>query len=138
MSFEDIFDSSYERVLNIEINGKSFFEAFYDNFIASSAEVRKRFEHTNMHRQKGMLKKSFYNLVVFYATNHVDDYLNKITQNHSKKHLDIRPELYDLWLEVLMQTLKQYDPQYTKNIELAWRLVLSTGITYMKFKYDNS
>ena len=138
MSFEEIFDASYERLLNREINGKRFFDAFYENFIASSAEVSEKFHHTNMDQQKKMLKKSFYNLVVFYATNNVDDYLVKIAEKHSQKNLDIKPSLYDVWLEVLLKTVAQYDPLYSSEIELSWRLVLSTGITYMKFKYDHS
>ena len=137
MQFEEIFDASYERVLRVETGGRGFFDAFYENFTGASAEVRDKFKHTDMDRQKKMLKKSFYSLVVFYATNNVDDYLIKVAERHNRANIDIRPELYDLWMESLIATVAQYDADFNETVELAWRLVLSTGITYMKFKYDH-
>ena len=53
-----------------------------------------------------------------------------------KKNAAIPPDLYDVWLECLMQTLKEFDPEYSSEVELSWRVVLAPGITYMKFKYD--
>ena len=137
MQFEEIFDASYERVLRVEHGGYNFFEAFYRNFIAASPQVRDKFKNTDMDHQQKMLKKSFYSLVVFYASNNVDDYLVNVAERHNKDNLDIRPEFYDLWMESLIATVAQYDEDFGDRIELAWRLVLSTGITYMKFKYDH-
>ncbi|TQV86302.1 globin [Exilibacterium tricleocarpae] len=137
MQFEEIFDASYERVLRVELEGRFFFDAFYENFIDSSPEVRDKFKNTDMDRQRKMLKKSFYSLVVFYATNSVDDYLVKVAERHNRENIDIRPGLYDLWIESLIFTVAQYDPDFDETVELAWRLVLATGITYMKFKYNH-
>ena len=131
-----IFDESYERVLKIKRGKKSFFDSFYEKFIQSSPIVKEHFKNTDMLHQKQMLKKSFYSLLVFYASNHADDYLEKTALVHSKHKHNISPELYDLWLENLIDTVKEYDPRFNEEIELAWRLVLSAGITYMKFKYD--
>ncbi len=137
MQYEEIFDASYERVLRLEVGGRGFFDAFYENFTRTSPQARAKFEKTDMDRQKKMLKKSFYSLVVFYATNSADDYLVDIAERHSRDNLDIPPNLYDLWLETLILTVAQYDEQFDDDVELAWRLVLSTGITYMKYKYDH-
>jgi hemoglobin-like flavoprotein len=87
--------------------------------------------------QKKVLEKSFYRLMVFYATNAADDYLEHIAIRHSKTHLNIAPVLYDLWLESLVETLKTFDPDFNREVELAWRLVLAPGIAYMKFYYDH-
>ncbi len=135
MSFETIYDESYERTVANTVNGVTFFDAFYHAFLDSSDEVREKFRNTDMEKQKGMLKKSFYHLLVFYGSNQADDYIQKIAASHNKNHLNIRPELYDLWLDTLMQTIQQFDPQYSEEVELAWRLVLAPGITYMKFKH---
>ena len=75
-------------------------------------------------------------MLIFYATNNANDYLEEIAIQHSKSVLDINPGLYDLWLESLIDTVKEYDYDFTPETELSWRLVLSVGITYMKFKYD--
>ena len=136
MSYEKLFDKSYERVKTVIKNDRSFFDAFYDRFIQSSAEVAQHFKHTDMQRQKKILEKSFYSLLIFYATNNANDYLEEIAIQHSKSALDINPGLYDLWLESLIETVKEYDDHFTPETELSWRLVLSVGITYMKFKYD--
>lgn len=137
MDFERLFDSSYERVLNSKVNNQTFFEAFYDRFLKSDPRVAEHFKHTHMDQQQKMLEKSFYKLLVFYATNSSDEFLEQVAIRHSKLALNIQPELYDLWLEVLIDTVTDFDPQFDDSVELAWRLVLSTGITYMKFKYDH-
>lgn len=137
MGYERLFDESYERVVLEIRDGREFFEAFYCRFLASSPLVRQKFRHTDMMRQRIMLKKSFYNLLAFYASGSVDSVLERIALSHSRKGLDIPPELYDLWLDCLAATIKDYDPLFDVDVELAWRLVLSPGITYMKFKYDH-
>jgi len=136
MSYEKLFDKSYERVKTVIKNDRSFFDAFYDRFIQSSDEVAQYFKHTDMQKQKEVLEKSFYSLLIFYATNNANDYLEEIAIQHSKSALDVNPGLYDLWLESLIETVKEYDDLFTPETELSWRLVLSVGITYMKFKYD--
>jgi len=135
MDFERIFDESYERVLKVQHNKEHFFEAFYNRFIEADSRVAVHFKNTNMEHQQQMLEKSFYRLVVFYATNYADDYLERIAIKHSKLALNIAPDLYDIWLDNLMTTVADFDPLHDENTELAWRLVLSTGITYMKFKH---
>ncbi len=137
MDYERIFDDSYERVLKIQHDQQGFFEAFYNRFIKADSRVAELFKHSDMERQQRMLEKSFYRLIVFYATNYADDYLEQVAIKHSKRVHNVPPDLYDLWLDNLMITVSEFDPQYDENIELAWRLVLSTGITYMKFKYDH-
>ncbi len=137
MSYEKQFDESYERVKTVVRNGRNFFDAFYDRFFQSSPEVAKQFKHTDMQKQKKVLEKSFYSLLIFYATNNANDYLEKIAIQHNKSALNIHPDLYDLWLESLIATVKDYDDHCSAETELSWRLVLSVGITYMKFKYDH-
>ena len=134
--FDSYFDQSYERVKHIKKNTKTFFDAFYDNFSSASPEVARHFQNSDMQKQKKMLEKSFYSLFIFYATNNANDYLKKIAEHHSKASNNIPPDLYDMWLESLIKTVAEYDPEFNLDVELAWRVVLSSGITYMKFKYD--
>ena len=134
--YDSYFDQSYERVKCVEKNGLSFFDAFYDNFCAAHSQVAQHFRNTDMDKQKKMLEKSFYSLFIFYATNNANDYLRKIAERHSKAGNNIPPDLYDAWLESLIKTVADYDPEFDLDVELSWRVVLSSGITYMKFKYD--
>lgn len=134
--FDSFFDQSYERVKRVKINEKTFFDAFYENFFASSPYIANHFRNTDMDKQKKMLEKSFYSLFIFYATNNANDYLKKIAERHGKHGANIPSDLYDLWLESLIKTVAEYDPEFDVDIELSWRVVLSSGITYMKFKRD--
>ncbi|MCG6656872.1 globin [Halomonas campisalis] len=136
MDIERLFDASYLRVLNRQVDDQDFFSAFYDRFIAASPEVAVKFRHTDMPRQRSMLKKAFYHLLAFYVSSHADYYLHQVAILHSRAHLDIRPALYDLWLDCLVDTARVFDEQFDADIELAWRLVMTPGIVYMTFHYD--
>jgi len=138
MGFEEIFDTSYKRVISDSKNGVSFFDAFYAEFLDIDEEIAKRFANTDMTVQQSMLKKSFYSLFAFYASGQADDAIRSIAERHNHKNLDIKPEFYDQWLECLILTLRQYDDGFSDDVELAWRLVMTPGITYMKFKYDKN
>ena len=136
MNFEEIFDESYKRILDTQKNDQGFFEAFYERFLGQNEEIANRFANTDMAIQQSMLKKSFYSLFAFYASSQTDDYISTIAERHNRNNLDIRPEFYDIWLECLISTVKKFDDEFTSDVELAWRLVMTPGITYMKFKYD--
>ena len=135
MNYEEIFDHSYERVKNREIDGKTFFAAFYDNFIARSPEIADHFRQVDMKKQIRMMEKSFYSLFIFYATQNANDYLEATARRHSQDELDISLNLFDTWMDAIITTVKQYDPRYTNEIGLSWRIVLAPGITYMKYRY---
>lgn len=136
MNTEQLFDHSLERVLARQRDGKAFFEAFYDAFIAASPEVAEKFRNTDMERQRTMLRKSFYHLLSFYASNDADYYLHRVAISHNHRHYNIRPHLYDLWLETLIATLWRFDVRCDEATELAWRLIMAPGIVYMKFHYE--
>ncbi|WP_097459103.1 globin [Mangrovitalea sediminis] len=138
MSYERLFDESFARVNAMTLEGTDFFEAFYQRFLLVSPAVREKFKSTNMARQRRMLKKSFYSLVAFYASGSADSVLERIAESHCAGRLDIPPELYDLWLECLIETAAEFDGGFDDEVELAWRLVLNPGIVYMKFKYAHS
>ena len=136
MDVDGHFDASYHRVLESRVAGRSFFETFYDRFLAASDEVAEVFRDVDMARQQRMFRASFYHLVSFYASNDADYYLRRVAISHNRSHLGIRPGLYALWLESLISALKAHDAQCDAETELAWRLVMAPGIVYMIFHYD--
>ncbi len=136
MDIVKVFDASYARVMAHEVEGRGFFEAFYRRFLEGSSEVAEKFRGIDMDRQQGMLKKSFYHLLSLYAASHDSDYLGRVAIRHNRAHLDIRPALYDRWLETMIVTLREFDPQCGDEEELAWRVVMAPGIAYMKFHYE--
>jgi hypothetical protein len=54
---------------------------------------------------------------------------------HSQRHLDIPPHLYDLWLDCLVQAVKECDHQWTPETESVWRSMMVNGMAFMKARY---
>ncbi|WP_437882755.1 globin [Pseudomonas sp. LRF_L74] len=111
-----------------------FFDDFYHYFLDSSPQVREKFANTNMAGQKLLLRQGILNLVM-HARGMPDTKLRALGATHSRHALDIRPELYDLWVEALIKTIRQHDTQYDADIGLAWREVLAKGIAVIKGAY---
>lgn len=129
------FLESYDRAIESASQQDQFFDAFYDSFIAKSDEVAAKFAHTDMRRQREMLCQSLRHMVDFSVERQASDELRRIAERHGMSQIDIHPHLYEIWLDSLIETVHLFDPRFTDEIELAWRVVLAPGIAYMKFKY---
>jgi hemoglobin-like flavoprotein len=62
-------------------------------------------------------------------------HLERLAKRHSRAEMDIKPELYDLWLDRLVQAVEEFDPMFNMEIEIAWRRLLQPGIDFMKSRY---
>jgi hemoglobin-like flavoprotein len=112
-----------------------FLDRFYERFLASSPEVREKFANTNLVRQKKALRESFNHLVLAatdFDRKAPDWHLAGIVALHGPEQLDIRPALYDVWLECLLDAVKEFDPEYGPEVEEAWREVMQFGISYLR------
>jgi len=138
--YEILFEASYDRVVGkgvgINPRGELFFKRFYEIFFSRSEEIKRKFANVDMDAQVGMLQKSIYHLVSFYVSKEENEYLHQIAATHSKQHYGIRPEMYSIWLDALIETVRQLDPECDREIELAWRMALTPGILYMQSLYD--
>ena len=131
MSTDDV-RASFDRC---EATG-SFAEQFYDVFLNSSAEIAPLFAKTDFEKQRKLLRASVYVMI----TRNVDDpqareTLERIGGSHGRTQLNIRPELYELWLDSLCETLKRMDPEWTAELERAWRDHLRPGIELITSLY---
>lgn len=131
-----IFNDSFERVLGVKSDKEHFFELFYEIFVKSSPEIAEKFKNTDMELQKSMLRRSLYHMMNFFVTKESGDYLKALGAQHSKSVNDITPKMYELWLDAMIETLRECDPEYSPTVALAWRVVFAPGISYMKFHYD--
>lgn len=129
-----IFHDSLQRCLYED----GFFKRFYVIFINSSDEVKEKFKDTDMEKQVKMLTNSFYTTkLAINDSAIIRENLKKLAHVHGKNGHDIRPELYDLWLRYLIQTVKEYDPQFDGEIAAAWKKMLEPGLDYMKNHYQD-
>lgn len=111
-----------------------FFDTFYRLFTASSPRVREKFLNTDMLAQKQLLRAGILTLVL-HARGMPDSKLRAIGQSHSREGFDIRPELYDLWLDCLLQAVRVHDREAGESDLAAWREVLGPGIALIKSFY---
>lgn len=130
-------DSLY-RVLGEPADQRDFVSRFYEIFCAESPEIEARFRDTDMERQQEMLAQSLHEMVDFSTSRVASDRLRRVADRHSIRQRDIPPELYEIWLDSLIRTVREMDPLFCDEIELAWRVVLAPGIAYMKFRYERS
>jgi len=113
----------------------AFFDNFYRHFLASSPAVREKFVNTDMAAQKLLLRQGILNLVM-HARGMPDTKLRALGCTHARTAMDIRPELYDLWLEALLKTIVEHDRQADAATLQGWREVLIKGISVIKAGYD--
>ncbi len=137
---ENTFPESYERIFGDQIQigdiGNEFYDYFYQRFLTSHPAVEEAFKKADMERQKQMLKKSLLYSINLGTSRYNFDLVERIARSHSKKNYNIHPDLYDYWMDSIIDAVKKFDPQFDDYVELAWRLEFAPGITYMKFMYN--
>jgi hemoglobin-like flavoprotein len=115
-----------------------FLHYFYDRFMESSEEVREKFKQTEFARQTRILTDSLYIMAVA-AESQGDSVawqeMDRLAARHSRTELDVRPQLYETWLECLLMAVKQFDPEFTPDVATAWREVLAPGIARLRSRY---
>ncbi len=136
--YVDIFNASFVRALTNDSYNRDFISRFYDIFLAKSDDIAQLFADTSMSAQKTMLHDSLHHMLDFFKSAETGPHMESIAQIHGPRHRAISDEMYDLWLAALMETLQEFDPEFDDDVELAWRLVLSPGITYMKYMRDKT
>jgi hemoglobin-like flavoprotein len=115
-----------------------FLDLFYERFLASSPKVREKFAETDFVRQKRALRASLHMILLAAGDEQrgPSKYLSELAELHSARHLGIGAELYDLWLDSLLATVEQCDPEFTPEVGAAWEDVMMVGIHYMCTRYN--
>ena len=129
----DMFEASLTRC---ERNPE-FFERFYRTFLASSPEVRKKFADTDFVRQQAALRESLRKMMSAARDRNGDParHLIHLAERHSSRDLRIGAALYDNWLDSLLTTVRESDPEYSEEIGNAWERVMMVGIRYLLLHY---
>jgi len=130
------FDQSLTRC-NAEVG---FLDRFYERFMESSPKVREKFRNTDFERQKMVLRASFY-LILMAAEDEAggpERYLDNLARRHGASQLAIGAELYDLWLDSLIGTVREFDRECTPEVERAWERVMGVGISFLLSRYHRT
>ena len=115
-----------------------FLDRFYARFLTSSSKVREKFAGTDFVRQKRMLQASLQLLLVAAQDDgkRPTPYLDEVAARHSASQMAIGAELYDLWLDSLLATVREVDPGWNAEVERGWESVMTIGIAYLVTRYN--
>lgn len=107
------------------VASEGFMPSFYERFLGASAEIRHKFRFTDFPRQYQMLARSLE--LCAGATAGEPEALAEIRERavtHDRNHLNIEPRFYEIWLESVIATAREFDQQWNDTVEDAWRRVL--------------
>ncbi|MCA9175668.1 MAG: HAMP domain-containing protein [Planctomycetales bacterium] len=123
---------SWDRVANTGV-----LETFYRNLLAADYRVMEHFSHTDMQKQKDMLRKSL-EYVLAYPTGHPDARrrVENIGRSHDVNGLGITPDLYEVWRDCLIDALKVHDELWNAQLERMWKKQLQPAINVISSMYS--
>jgi len=115
---------------------QSFLDAFYDAFLASDSRIPPMFDRTDMTKQKNLLRQGL-TMLLMYSKNTplARSAIEQLAIKHSRRQLNIAPELYPLWVNSLLTCVEKYDPDFDASLREKWHQSLATGIEAMTKAY---
>jgi truncated hemoglobin YjbI len=128
--YQNIFHDSYLRCVVSDQDG--FFKRFYELFTAADSGVSRVFAETNMERQISMLQESLLYMIHFANSKTASVRMQRVATYHGSNELDVPSHLFDLWMDCLVSTVRERDPQFEPHIDVAWRVFFAPGIAYIK------
>ena len=132
-------DEQYEAVIasyyRCEDSG-GFFDTFYDIFFTKSPGIPPKFANTDMEKQKQIVMASVLMCLRLRAGDAIARRtIDEIGESHSRSGHNISPELYELWLDALCESVQKHDPQYSPELESIWRETMQEGIDLIRSIY---
>ena len=135
IDYEEIFNLSYWRATQGIVDGVGFVDSFLTRLVASSEEIQAFFVHSSSDALRSGILLALVHLTSYYPHFEPDETLEEIAHAHNRYARAVKPHLYDLFLDHLIDTVADYDPEYEDYVGDSWRRVLAPGLEYIKAKY---
>lgn len=124
-------EASYRRVNTDD----GFFTSFYGRLLASDPVIKQMFAKTDFERQNKLLQHAL-GLLIAYGKPGNGRILDRIAQRHQRHDINVLPSLYPHFVESLVATLRDQDPEFSPAVEQAWRAAIAPGIAFLTSVYD--
>ena len=113
------------------IRGDCLVDRFYDHFLAADERIRMMFAKTDLPRQKQML---LFGLLVILGHSGGDATVSRALKRFSDRHQDlgVPSHMYDIFVDCMLRSAAELDPQWSHAVEQSWRRALSTGVEVMR------
>lgn len=130
---EDIVCPSFARCGEA---GDEFFDDFYATLSERAPGIGAMFADVDMQQQNRLIRRGVEHLIEYAAGSEESaEVLRRVGESHGCQGLNIAPELYPLWLDALMETVRLHDPEANDDVESAWRVVARGGLDLIISKY---
>lgn len=107
-----------------------FIDSFYDLFLAKSPEIMRMFANTDFRIQKLMLRQSLLEMICFErGLEGTHEEIERLARRHVE--LEVKPEMYSMWLDALCEAIKKHDPEFTPELEQRWRDAMQKSVDEM-------
>ena len=107
-----------------------FMDTFYELFLSKSPEIAQKFSQTDFRMQKLMLRQSLLEMICFdRGMAGTREEIARLAIRH--RELDIKSEMYSMWLDALCEAIRRHDPEYTPDVERLWREAMRKSINEM-------
>ena len=132
-SYDDL-QQSYGRCLR----EKDFIERFYEVFIASHPDISAMFAQTDFAKQRMALRRGISVAITHAAGSRMAERtVAQMGDVHAREgRAPVRPELYQYWLESLVQVVGEKDPEATPALLGRWRGGMRKVIDTFISRYD--
>jgi hemoglobin-like flavoprotein len=116
------------------VESPGFFPAFYRNFFVALPAAEPLFAKTDLSRQHRLLEHAIKILLIFPQQPPGEpNVLARLAEKHGKAGLGIDPAWYAIFLDSLILTARQFDPEFSPAVGAAWREALQPGMDYMRY-----
>jgi hemoglobin-like flavoprotein len=113
-----------------------FCATFYQLLLESSPVIPPMFAATEFEKQCKQLRHGL-GLLLAYAKHKNPILLERVAVRHSRRDVNVAPDLYALFLESLLKAIAIHDPQFSPELDQAWRAAVTPGVDFMKSMYGH-
>ena len=123
-------------LVRCEFQNGTVFDRFYERFLEASELVPPYFASTDFAKQREVLRNGILMTILYAEGDRVGQVgVDWIRQTHSRAALDVKPDLYPLWLDTWIETVEEFDPDFDDDTAAAWRKVIQHSIAHITDGY---
>lgn len=131
-AFNDSYDRVFPRCAATKNQSTAFYILFSDLFSDAHFESSASANESDILQQVRLLKQSLLCNMNFTRSKdclHITELLAKLLYESRQKN---DANFYDQWMNSLLCAVQEFDPMYNKDIEFAWRRILTPGVQHMR------
>jgi hemoglobin-like flavoprotein len=114
------------------VRHKGLAEKFYETLLGADPRIKVMFKNTNFERQRELFVHGVLMLIEYANGKALGEMaIKRLGELHSRRKMNVPPDLYPIWVNCLVETLAKLDPKFSPTLERQWREILQKGIDVM-------